>query len=52
MFYGYSWQEITVEQFMEELEAYMHWYAEDRIKVSLGGMSPLQYRKHLGLLDS
>lgn len=52
MFYGYSWQGITVEQFMEELEAYMHWYAEDRIKLSLGGMSPLQYRKHLGLIDS
>ncbi|MBR5405999.1 MAG: IS3 family transposase, partial [Lachnospiraceae bacterium] len=29
---------------------YMHWYNEDRIKMSLGGMSPLQYRCSLGIV--
>lgn len=28
---------------------YIHWYNEKRIKVSLGGLSPLAYRKSLGL---
>ena len=27
----------------------MHWYNEERIKMSLGGMSPLEYRRSLGL---
>ncbi|MBQ7058838.1 MAG: IS3 family transposase, partial [Firmicutes bacterium] len=29
---------------------YIHWYSERRIKLSLGGMSPIQYRKSLGLI--
>ncbi|MCR5237054.1 MAG: IS3 family transposase, partial [Lachnospiraceae bacterium] len=28
----------------------IHWYAESRIKLSLGGLSPIQYRKKLGLI--
>ncbi|MDY6302906.1 MAG: IS3 family transposase, partial [Succiniclasticum sp.] len=28
---------------------YIHWYAEKRIKISLGGMSPIQYRKMQGI---
>ncbi|MEE0955209.1 MAG: IS3 family transposase, partial [Eubacterium sp.] len=27
----------------------IHWYAEKRIKISLGGLSPIQYRKAQGL---
>ena len=49
MFYGYSWQDISIEQFINEVDEYMHWYAEKRIKVSLGGLSPLEYRRKLGI---
>ena len=38
------------EEFIRILDEYIHWYAEKRIKLSLGGMSPIQYRQSLGLL--
>ncbi|MDY0304093.1 MAG: IS3 family transposase, partial [Sphaerochaeta sp.] len=28
---------------------YIYWYNEKRIKMSLGGRSPLEYRRSLGL---
>lgn len=49
MFYGYSWAGVTIDQFIEELDKYIKWYAEKRIKLSLGGMSPIDYRRSLGL---
>ena len=49
MFYGEDWKDVTIEEFIDILNDYINWYAEERIKVSLGGMSPLQYRKKLGL---
>ena len=49
MFYGHSWENITIEQFIDEVNEYIIWYAEKRIKLSLGGLSPLQYRQSLGL---
>lgn len=48
MFYGYSWADVTIENFIEILNNYMIWYTKDRIKLSLGGTSPLDYRKSLG----
>ena len=50
MFYGYSWEGISVDEFVDILDEYMHWYAEDRIKLSLDGMSPVEYRQSLGLI--
>ena len=50
MFYGRSWRDVTVEKFIATLDEYIHWYAEKRIKLSLGGLSPLQYRRKLGLI--
>jgi putative transposase len=49
MFYGRSWQGITVEDFMQQIEAYMVWYRDTRIKISLGGLSPAEYRIKMGL---
>ena len=49
MFYGEDWKDVSIKEFIDILNDYIHWYAEERIKVSLGGMSPLQYRKKLGL---
>ena len=50
MFYGRSWKNISVEAFMKAVDEYIHWYNEVRIKESLGWMSPLQYRRSIGLV--
>lgn len=49
MFYGRNWKGVSLETFMALLDTYLHWYNEKRIKISLGGMSPVEYRQHLGL---
>lgn len=49
MFYGYSWQDVSIEQFIDAVDEYMHWYVEKRVKMSLGGLSPLEYRRKLGI---
>lgn len=49
MFYGRSWQETSTGDFITVLDDYIHWYNEYRIKESLGWMSPLEYRRNLGL---
>lgn len=48
LFYGRSWSGVSVEAFMGRLDAYLHWHNEERIKMSLGGRSPLEYRQSLG----
>ncbi len=50
MFYGLSWQDVSIDEFIEIVDEYMHWYVEKRIKISLGGLSPLDYRRKLGLV--
>lgn len=50
MFYGRPWDGISVKQFIDMLDGYLHWYNEERIKLSLGGMSPLEYRQSLRLV--
>ena len=49
MFYFCSWTNVSTDQFIEELDTYIKWYAKKRIKLSLGGKSPLDYRLSLGL---
>ena len=34
----------SLEHFKEELELYLQYYNNDRIKLKLDGMSPVQYR--------
>jgi transposase InsO family protein/transposase-like protein len=48
MFYNRSWAGVSIEEFMDTLNGYLHWYNEKRIKMSLGAMSPMEYRNHLG----
>ena len=50
MFYGRSWMGVTLEAFMSEFDTYVRWYNETRIKLSLGGMSPMEYRRSLGVV--
>lgn len=47
-FYGCDWSGWSIDEFMDALDDYIHWYNEERIKLSLGGMSPAQYRRSLG----
>ena len=49
MFYNRHWTGITINQFIKQLDEYIKWYSSKRIKLSLGGMSPLDYRRSLGL---
>ena len=49
LFYGRCWSGWSVDDFMDAVDRYIHWCNERRIKESLGGMSPLQYRRSLNL---
>ncbi|AUS95630.1 hypothetical protein CDQ84_06095 [Clostridium thermosuccinogenes] len=40
---------VALTQFIGILNEYLVWYNETRIKISLGNMSPLEYRRSLGL---
>lgn len=48
-FYERDWSGWSLDRFMDALDDYIHWYNEERIKLSLGGISPVQYRRSLGL---
>lgn len=48
MYYGRKWTGVSVEQFIDHLDRYLHWYNESRIKMSLGARSPMEYRRSLG----
>ncbi len=49
MFYNRSWVGVDIEEFIDVLDKYLVWYNEKRIKISLGAMSPVEYRRSLGL---
>ncbi len=49
-FYYRDWSNVTVPRFIDELDRYMHYYLEEREKESLGWLSPMDYRKSLGLV--
>ena len=49
MFYGRNWDEYSIDDFIQEVDTYIHWYRSDRIKSTLGGLSPLDYRRSIGI---
>ena len=49
-FYPRDWRAFTLAQFIDAVDAYIRWYNESRIKMSLGGRSPIEYRQSLGLM--
>jgi transposase InsO family protein len=49
LFYSRDWQTISTDQFIEVVDSYIRWYNEKRIKISLGALSPIEYRESLGL---
>jgi putative transposase len=48
MYFEEGWDKRTIEELRETMDEYLHWYNQERIKVLLGGLSPLQYRRKLG----
>ena len=48
LFYPRNWQGTTIEQFIEVVDSYIRWYNGKRIKISLGSLSPIEYRESLG----
>lgn len=49
LFYHRNWRTTSLKQFMEEVDAYIRWYNETRIKMPLGALTPLGYRESLGI---
>lgn len=49
MFYGRDWSNSTLEDLIQAINEYMDWYCTSRIKSTLGGLSPLEYRRRLGV---
>lgn len=49
MFYDRSWQGFTLENFMKQIEEYMVWYRDEGIKLSLGGLNPVEFRSKMGI---
>jgi len=51
MFYNRKWFGVSIAEFMDILNRYLHWYNEQRIKMSLGGEEYLIRTKTPGLAN-
>ncbi len=49
MYYGINWDNIHAEEFIKIINDHMAWYRSERIKLSLRGQIPLEYRRSLGM---
>jgi transposase len=49
--YPRDWKSTTIEVFIRAVNEYILWYNEKRIKMSLGSLSPIEYRESLGLIN-
>jgi putative transposase len=49
LFYSRDWLSTTIEEFIAALDAYIRWYNEARVKISLGSCSPVEHRRKLGI---
>lgn len=47
-YYGRDWRGVSAQEFMDRLDAYMRYYRDERIKKSLGWLSPKEYRERFG----
>lgn len=49
-YYGESWIDVSVGDFVEQLDEYLEWYNHKRIKLSLGGVSMMKYRQSMNFV--
>ncbi len=47
MYYNRSWNRTSTQEFIKVVDQYITWYNQERIKLSLGGLSPAEYRQSL-----
>jgi putative transposase len=47
MYYNRTWNGTSMQEFIEVVDEYVRWYNQKRIKLSLGGRSPAEYRQSL-----
>lgn len=52
LIYPRNWQDVALDEFMEQIDAYIRWYNERRLKLTLGLRSPMEYRQDLGLVNT
>lgn len=45
-FYGHEYEFKTTDELIHSIHSYINYYNNDRIKIKLKGMSPVQYRLH------
>jgi putative transposase len=50
MFYAESWEGVSLEESIDELNGFLRWHNESRIKMTLEAMSSLDYRQSLRLV--
>ncbi len=48
LYYNRNWSSTTLVEFIDRVDRYIRWYNERRIKLSLGGLSPVEYRQTIG----
>ena len=49
VFFSRAWLSTTIEEFVTALDAYIRWYNNARIKISLGLRSLVEHRRSLGI---
>lgn len=49
MFYGRTWKGVSIDGFISRVGEYIHWYNENRIKISLGGLESLEHRLKIAI---
>ena len=49
MYHGFGWEKRTAAELMAAIDEYIYWYNTKRIKMSLSGMSIVEYRRSLGI---
>jgi hypothetical protein len=49
LFYARDSLNTTIDHFVAELDTYICWYNEARIKISLGSLGPMEHRKAIGI---
>jgi putative transposase len=52
LIYPRHWRDVALDECMRQIDTYIRWYNERRIKLSLGRRSPREYRQDLGLIPS
>ncbi len=49
MYYNRTWRGTSMQQFIKVVDGYIRWYNQKRINLSLGGLSPAEYRQRIGV---